>query len=458
MEKLLIMHDGVSFGRNVETLLKDCYAVITANSAKQGLDILKRERIAVVLLDSLLPDIRSTELLSMIHNDVDPHLPVIIIADHADVDSAVEAMRRGASDFITKDVKPNHLAAKILKALERRDLEIRVKALQHGLIEQQNAFIFASDVMKALSFEITRIARIGFDLLLVGETGVGKDLIAGQVHLRSPRSDKPFIPISMRTLSETLIESELFGHEKGAFSGADKAKMGKFEAANGGTIYIPEISCLNEATQLKLQYFMQYKRIARVGQDPRTSEIKLDVRLVMATNESLEELVKGGGMREDFYHRITGVRLHVPPLRERLDDIEPLASYFLEIYSGSARGGKYEFAPETLDAMKRYHWPGNIRELENSIKNALAYVEGYLIKPEHFPFLTYSFTHRCPLNTAGTDVSEALPAYKDASLAFKKEYFQKLWLLCGQNVTRASKIAKMTPQGVRKILRSLRPQ
>ncbi|MFN0158617.1 MAG: sigma-54-dependent transcriptional regulator [Bacteroidota bacterium] len=452
MNKLLVIHSEANRFRDVWTMLKSRYEVVASGTVQNALELLRTQGASAVILDYSFPDISCDEVVHLIHREIDPHLPVIAIADHSDLDHAVAAMREGAYDFITKDIDPDHLALKILKALERRDLEIRLKTLERGQAQQQNSFIFASDVMKMIDLEITRLARLEFDVLLIGETGVGKDLIAWQIHRRSPRSKGPFVPVVMRTFSETLIESELFGHERGAFSGAERAKIGKFEAANGGTIYIPEVSCLDETTQLKLQYFMQYKCVSRVGQDPRRSDVRLDVRLIMATNDNLEELVRKRKLREDFYHRIAGVRLSIPPLRERVQDIEPLAQYFLETHSGRKRGEPYDFAEETLTGLKGYQWPGNVRELENTIKNALSYSEGPILHPHHFPVLSHPFGHACPL--LASDLHD-LPSYQDADRHFKRDYFQRVWELSEQNVGKAATIARMTPQGVRKILRAL---
>lgn len=455
MNKLFVIQNSTNRFHDIATTLSNRYEIVTSCSVRKAIDLLRTHGVSAVLLDHSLPDVTCDEVVHMIHREVDPHLPVIVIADHAELDCAVAAMREGAYDFITKDIDPDHLSLKILKALERRDLELRLKALEHGQAQQQNTFIFASDAMKSINMEITRLARLDFDVLLSGETGVGKDLIAWQIHCRSPRRERPFVPVVMRTFSETLIESELFGHEKGAFSGAERAKTGKFEAANGGTIYIPEIACLDEPTQLKLQYFMQYKCFSRVGQDPRRADIRLDVRLIMATNDNLEELVRKGKLREDFYHRIAGVHLNIPPLRERIQDIEPLAQYFLETHSIGISEEKYAFAKETLAGLKRHPWPGNVRELENTIKNALSYADESILYPHHFPALSHPFGHTCPL--ISSDMHD-LPSYEDAEQQFKRDYFQRVWELSERNVARAAQMARMTPQGVRKILHALHLQ
>ena len=447
MEKLLIIDDNISFLSDVEALLEDRYTVLKASTAGAGLEILKSEQISAVLLDLELPDMFGTEVLRIIHEDIEPHMPVIIVTDHTEIENAVEAMRRGAYDFLPKNFNRELLTEKIHKALERRSLELRVNALQNSIQDQQNKFICVSEKMKKVNYEMTRMAMMNFDILLSGETGAGKDTIAYELHHRSPRRDKPFISISMKSLSESLIESELFGHEKGAFSGAEKSKIGKFEAAHGGTVYIPEISSLTESVQLKLLHFLQYKSLTRVGQDPRKPEIKVDVRVILATNENLQKVVAMGRLREDFYFRIAGVMLAIPPLRERIDDIEPIARCVLRRHAPQLNGDQYTFAPGVGDMLKKYSWPGNVRELENAVKNALAYSDGFVLTAEHFPNL------HARKSGSVTDAQEIpLVEFKDAERLFRADYCKRVLRQAGGSIPQAAKLAGMTPQGFRKIL------
>ncbi len=447
MEKLLIIDDNISFLSDVEALLEDRYMVLKASTAGAGLEILKSEQISAVLLDLELPDMFGTEVLRIIHEDFEPHMPVIIVTDHTEIENAVEAMRRGAYDFLPKNFNRELLTEKIHKALERRSLELRVNALQNSIQDQQNKFICVSEKMKKVNYEMTRLASMNFDILLSGETGSGKDTIAYELHSRSPRRDKPFISISMKSLSETLIESELFGHEKGAFSGAERSKIGKFEAAHGGTVYIPEISSLSESLQLKLLHFLQYKSLTRVGQDPRKPEIKIDVRVIMATNENLLKAVSAGRLREDFYFRIAGVMLAIPPLRERIEDIEPISRSVLRRHAPHLNGDQYCFAPEVGELLKKYSWPGNVRELENAVKNALAYSDGVVLSAEHFPNLN---ARKIGVLSDVSDVP--LGEYRDAERIFRGEYCKKILRQAGGSIPQAAKLAGMTPQGFRKIL------
>lgn len=228
MENLLIIDDSLEFLEDVEVLLKERYKIYKANIAKKGLEILRSTQISAILLDLQLPDIHGLEVLKIIHEEIDPYIPVIIITEFDNTDNVVQAMKNGAYDFLSKDFNLELLSAKIEKALKHRSLEIGVNAIKLNIQEGRNKFIFASDVMKKINFEITRISKLDFDILLLGETGVGKDLVAYEIYERSNRFKSPFISVSLRSLSESIVESELFGHEKGAFTGAIQSKVGFF--------------------------------------------------------------------------------------------------------------------------------------------------------------------------------------------------------------------------------------
>jgi DNA-binding NtrC family response regulator len=452
--RILIIDNNVSFLNDVESLFRGRLAVTKARTGREGLEILRNANIAAVLLDLDLPDMPALDVMQKIHRDHDPRLPVVVVSEYGDMEHAVECMKQGAYDFIPKDFHRDVLAEKILKALEVRSLELKLHALQTTFDCHHDRMVFASDVMKRINYETTRIAALPFDVLIAGETGAGKDFIAYEIHRRSPRRDKPFIPLAMRTLAETLIESELFGYEKGAFSGADTSRVGKLEAAHGGTVYIPEVSCLSESVQLKLLYFLQYKTISRVGQDARRPETKLDVRLIMATNEDLEELVGHQKVRADFFHRISGVRLLIPPLRERVDDIEALARHFLKKHSASFAGVEYSFAPEVITEMRLYRWPGNARELENAIKNALVYSASPQLTLKDFPVLARRSEEQFRCSYCLAQRAD-LPGYGAAEKAFRRGYFEEALRRAGGVVSRAAALTGMSTQGFRKVLRTL---
>jgi len=455
MENVLIIDDNVRFAEDLELLLKGSYKIFRAETSFKGIEILKRNHISAVLLDLQLPDIPGLDMLEKIHNDFDALLPVIIITEYDDTEYVVKAMRLGAFDFLSKDFHVDLMKEKIEQALQQKNLKLRVDGLQNNASVTDDTFIFACDEMKNINFEISKLANWDFDVLLVGETGAGKDMVASQIYQRSERKEKPFIPIPLRSLSESVLESELFGHEKGAFTGADRMKVGKFEAANKGIIYLPEISNLPETIQLKLLHFMQYKTITRVGHDSRKGEMNLDVRLIMATNENLEELVKNGRMREDFYYRISGVTLKIPPLRERVEDIIPLSNYFLSKFSAQYSQVHYKFSDEVLESFTKYEWRGNIRELSNSIKNALSYTNSDVLGLKDFPNIvrsrgTLSFNQNTLL-----DSDDEYPPYKEFETKNKINYFNTLLKRVSGKVTLAAKLSGLTPQGFRKVLKQL---
>jgi two-component system, NtrC family, response regulator len=454
MERLLIIDDDTAFLKVAESLLSGRFIVQTASTGQRGIEVLRADHVNAVLLDLQLPDLDGVEVLRTIHREIDPHLPVIIISEHGEPHRIVESMRLGAYDFIPKAFSGDVLAEKLVKALERRSLELNVQLLQNNLADHYDHMVFASDAMKRIHFEITRLAKLPFDVLLVGETGVGKDLVAFELHQRSLRRGKPFISIPVRSLNEALIESELFGHEKGAFSSAGKMRVGKLEAANGGTIYLPEISSLTESVQLKLLQFLQYKSIARVGQDSRTPDRQLDVRVIMASNENLEGHIQSGRIRSDFYHRISGVKMTIPPLRERLDDIDVLARYFVKKYASALSGPPPSLALDVIDALKAYHWPGNVRELDNAVKSALVSAQGDTITLRDFPQVAP--TVRDPIRCSYCFEQQVqLPTLNETEITYRRAYLQELLRRTNGSTTKAAMLAGITVQGFRKAMKGV---
>ncbi len=453
MERLLLVDDSVTFLRDAKSILQTRFEVIEANSGKKALDILKNQRVSAVLLDLKMPDMNGIEVMKHIHKEIDPHLAVIIVTDSREVENAVEAMREGAYDFITKEFDINLLSARITKALERRSIEIQNEILKDKISSIRDEFIFKSEAMKKTNFEIQRVAMHDFDVILIGETGVGKDLIAYEIHKRSSRRDKPYVEIPLGMMDSQILGSELFGHVKGAFTDAKTDRIGKIEAADGGTIYLPEISALSTDLQLKLLGFIQYKTISRLGEDGRNPLRKVDVRLIFASNEhDLMDLVLKGRMREDFYHRITSVRVEIPPLRDRREDIGLLAEYFLKKEKGNSKN----ISREAIRLLESYHWPGNVRELRNVIVNALIRADGEELKPEHIaPWIGYSVSSADGMRAKEKDRRVKLLKYTHAEESFRKEYFSKLLLQAGGDMMKAARIAGMTPQGIRKALRAI---
>lgn len=460
MLRLLFVDDSMKYLNDMSSLLGRKFEITKATSGRKAFETLKINTFDAVLLDLHLPDISGLEVLSRIHKEIDPYLPVIIVTDYAETENAVLAVKAGADDFIPKSFKSDLLAARLEKALEKRDLGIKARVFKENYDARLDKFIFASEAMKRVNLQLTRIANVDEDVLLIGESGVGKDMIAHEIHARGRRSTKPFVEVPISSLSETLIESELFGHEPWAFTGADRVRIGKLESANGGTLYLPEISSLNEKIQLKLLHFMQYKSISRVGQDARKPEIPLDVRIIFATNLNPEEKVHDGTMRPDFYHRMSQAVLEIPPLRERREDIEPLVRYFIEKHRYLSDNVVCEIEPAAIKYLVENDWDGNVRSVESAVKDSIIRRKSNTLAIEDFALLRRKTIFAKKSRVDGVKsrfewVDGKLPKVKEAEMEFKRMYYARLLEQAKGNVGKAAAAAGMTPQGLRKVLKQL---
>lgn len=359
------------------------YKVKTASSGKEGLSIVSKGDIDLVVTDLRMDGMSGEEVLKRITTET-PGIPVIVLTGHGSIDSAVEAMKNGAYDFLTKPLNLDQLNVIVKRALENREL-----SLQHTMLKKElgeavtfDRMIGTSADMRRLLELIKKVAPSRASVLITGESGVGKELVADALHSLSGRREKSFVKVHCAALSETLLESELFGHEKGAFTGADSMKKGRFELAHGGTIFLDEIGEINQTTQIKLLRVLQERTFERVGGE---ETIEVDVRVVAATNRNIEEEVKAGRFREDLYYRLNVVRLQVPPLRERKDDIPLLMDSFLKRFSEENSKSILGFENRARQALYRYDWPGNIRELQNCIESAVVMCSGKEISLEDLP-------------------------------------------------------------------------
>lgn len=359
------------------------YKVKTASSGKEGLSIVSKGDIDLVVTDLRMDGMSGEEVLKRITTET-PGIPVIVLTGHGSIDSAVEAMKNGAYDFLTKPLNLDQLNVIVKRALENREL-----SLQHTMLKKElgeavtfDRMIGTSADMRRLLELIKKVAPSRASVLITGESGVGKELVADALHSLSGRREKSFVKVHCAALSETLLESELFGHEKGAFTGADSMKKGRFELAHGGTIFLDEIGEINQTTQIKLLRVLQERTFERVGGE---ETIEVDVRVVAATNRNIEEEVKAGRFREDLYYRLNVVRLQVPPLRERKDDIPLLMDSFLKRFSEENSKSILGFENKARQALYRYDWPGNIRELQNCIESAVVMCSGKEISLEDLP-------------------------------------------------------------------------
>ena len=345
------------------------YNVKTASNGAEGLKLLEQGDIDLVITDLRMPGISGEQVLAKVAAET-PGIPVIILTGHGSIDSAVDAMRHGAYDFLTKPLNLDQLGMIVKRALESREMKVQHEQLKQELADSTSLkeMIGKSAAMQKVQELIRKVAPSRASVLITGESGVGKELVANAIHNLSPRKDKSFIKVHCAALSETLLESELFGHEKGAFTGAEKIQKGRFELAHGGTIFLDEIGEINPSVQIKILRVLQEKKFERVGGE---QTIEVDVRIVAATNRNLEEEVRAGRFREDLYYRLNVVHIQVPPLRERKDDIPLLMSSFLDEFNRETGKAIKGLNGKAKAAMFRYAWPGNIRELRNCMESAV---------------------------------------------------------------------------------------
>jgi nitrogen regulation protein NR(I) len=380
MPLLLVIDDEQSVRYSFRRVFEsDKGSVLTAANAAEGLAMFREHQPDVVILDLQLPDGNGLEVFQEIHA-LDPKRPVIFITAHGTTETAIEAMKSGAFDYLVKPVNLERMSQVVDRALEATRITDTPTVL--ATEENSDRIIGRTPVMQEMCKLIGRIAPQDVNVLILGESGTGKELVARALYHHSRRADRPFLAINCAAIPESLLESELFGHEKGAFTGADRQRVGKFEQCDGGTLLLDEIGDMSPALQVKVLRVLQEQRFERVGSN---ESIQTRVRIVTATNQNLEKLVEDGRFRKDLYYRLKVVTIQVPPLRERLDDVAELAHYFLHRFSRELGLDLRGFAPETLDLLHNYLWPGNVRELQGAIKQAMLNASGHLLLTEFFP-------------------------------------------------------------------------
>jgi len=382
LARILVVDDDADFCEALTDRLGALgFQVTTTAHGAEALRLVHEEPPSIALVDLVLPGMDGLTLLAALRREA-PDTVVIVITAHGTIARAVEAMKRGAWDFVTKPVDPRHLEIVLGKALERQALREQNALLTSEVSDRYAVIVGDSPAMRAAVDVARRAAPSGATMLLLGESGTGKEVLARAIHRWSLRASGPFVVVNCVALSEELLESELFGHEKGAFTGAHQTKRGKLEVAHGGTVLLDEIGDIRPALQTKLLRVLQDQTFERVG---GTRPIRTDVRFVAATNRDLAEAVRQGQFRLDLYFRLNVVRVSLPPLRERPGDIEPLARHFLDRYRREVKREIAGFEPEALACLRRYPWPGNIRELENAIERAVVLAEGPEIAPSDLP-------------------------------------------------------------------------
>jgi DNA-binding NtrC family response regulator len=380
---VLVVDDDPGLRESFRLILEDEYEVLDAASGPQALDCLRRAAVDLVLLDVRLPEMDGIQVLEQM-KAFDEQLEVILVTAVKTVRTAVAAMKLGALDYLTKPFDEDELLGVVRRALERKSLRREVAFLRSEL-ERRHDFddlVGQHPEMQKLYRLIGQVARSTATVLIVGESGTGKELVARAVHRQGPRRDRPFVAINPAAVPETLLESELFGHEKGAFTGAHQRKTGKFEMAEGGTLFLDEIGTLKPELQVKLLRVLQEREIERVGGG---RPIRTDVRIMAASNSDLRRAVASGAFREDLYFRLNVVRVVVPPLREHREDIPLLVEHFVRRYNHQFNKRIEGMAPEALAVLHRYAWPGNVRELQNIVERSVALVEGAVIGPHDLP-------------------------------------------------------------------------
>lgn len=411
------------------------FSVEVAQNGKEAIEKIESEIFDLVLTDLMMPEMDGMELLKIIKG-TRPEMPLIMMTAHGSIDTAVEAMKIGANDYITKPIDLKDLLLHISK-VHHESLLLQENRLLR--IEVRKKFEFSNIIGKCRKMQgvfsmIEKVAPSSSTVIIYGGSGTGKELVAKALHYNSPRTDQPFIPFNCSAIPETLVESELFGHTKGAFTGAIQTKKGLFEEAHGGTLFLDEISTVLPSVQVKLLRVLQEKEVMKIGSTERT---KIDVRVIAATNEDLEANMKKGKFREDLFYRLHVFPIFLPDLKERKEDIPLLAYHFLDLYSKEAKKEIKGISKEAMNLLLEYHWPGNVRELENAIERAVIMAEGEFLTPQDLPMdLTEGFSF---LIRRGAKDRKSLDD-------IKAEYITQILKATDGNKKAAAEILKVNPR------------
>ncbi|SDN79855.1 two-component system, NtrC family, nitrogen regulation response regulator NtrX [Desulfonauticus submarinus] len=436
MPRILIIDDEEDIRFSLKGILEDeGYEVIEVPSGEEGLELIFK--VDLVFLDIWLPGIDGIEVLKKIH-EVLPDLPVVMISGHGTIETAVQAIKIGAYDFIEKPLSLEKVLLVVEKGLELARLRQENRELKSCLSHKVSEVSGNSYAIKKLKKLIRQVAPTDAWVLITGENGTGKEIVARSIHRQSKRASKPLVAVNCAAIPEELIESELFGHEKGAFTGAVEAKKGKFELADGGTLFLDEIGDMSLKTQAKILRILQEQRFERVGGN---KTIQVDVRVIAATNKDLEEEIKKGNFRQDLYFRLKVFPLEVPPLRERKEDIPILIDEFIQFLSQEHNFKPLKFSKECLSILKNYPWPGNVRELKNFIERMFILYQGKTIFPEDLPgdYLTDNKTDHQE-QTEIKLLTELPKNFKQAKSEFEKCFLAQRLKEVNGNITELAKL------------------
>jgi DNA-binding NtrC family response regulator len=429
---ILVVDDDPGVRESFRLILEDHYDVVDVPDGPSALDVVRASPMDLVLLDIRLPGMDGIEVLERIKT-IDERVEVILVTAVKTLRTAVAAMKLGAFDYLTKPFEEDELLSLASRALERRTLEREVALLRSELARTRDLdeIVGKHPLMEKLHGLIAQVARTSTTVLITGESGTGKELVARAIHRHGPRREGPFVAVNPAAIVESLIESELFGHERGAFTGAVQRKLGKFELAQGGTMFLDEIGTLRAEVQAKLLRVLQEREIERVG---GTRSIKIDVRVIAATNTNLKDAVGRGMFRDDLYYRLNVVPIVVPPLRERAQDVPLLAEHFLRRDTRDFNKRIEALSPEAVAALQAYRWPGNVRELENVIERCVVLAEGPVIQLNDLPLDVL-----LPQQATRVRAAEALPL-NEATDQFERQIVLRVLERVGWNLTEAGRI------------------
>lgn len=442
-EKILIVDDDDS----IRSVLRDRLAAHTfvVSEAENGLEGLKHVEIEqpdLILLDLRMPEMDGMAVLQKL-NDAGKNIPIIVLTAHGSIQHAVEAMKLGAYDFLPKPSKPDHILLVVKKALDHQGLRKQNKILRDELDRQYDMLVGNNDKMRQLLSMAERVAASATTVLIGGASGTGKQLLARAIHNMSDRKEKSFVQVNCTTLNEQLLESDLFGHEKGAFTGALKLKQGRIELADKGTLFLDEIGDLTPSIQAKLLHVLEYNEFERVG---GIQPIRVDVRIIAATHKDLAKEAQEGRFRQDLFYRLNVVHLIIPSLSERADDLELFVTYFLDKFNQAMGKRIRHITPDALTLIKNYHWPGNIRELQNAIERAVVLAEGEEITCQELP------PQLCvPQNNA---INVGLTLVSAVNI-FKRDFIFKTLKHTDNNQTQAAKLLGIQRTYLNRLLKEL---
>lgn len=449
---VLVVDDQVSFCHHIKAILEtEGYGVGIAHNAEEALSLLSSHPSDILLTDMKMPRIEGLELFQLARK-IDPNISCIIMTAYGSISSAVNSVKEGVSDYLEKPFEPESLLLVVARTLRERQMLQEIRNLREE-VDKRYAFgniIGKSQKMQAIYDLIRRVSATDAKVFITGETGVGKGLVAKAIHFNSARKNKPFVSINCGALAETLLETELFGHEKGAFTGAIRRKAGKFEYAQGGTLFLDEVGDISPGMQVRLLRVLQEKKVERVGGN---QPIDVDVRLLSATNRDIKEKIRCGEFRTDLYYRLNVVPIHIPSLRERIEDIPLLVQHFIRVFNKALNKNIKEISVQAMNQMIKYHWPGNIRELENVLERAFVTTDGDTIDTVVFSQNPHDATAGEPLFDVDIDIP-FMAARSVVLSRFEKAYLFEALKRYKGNVSKAAIETGINPRTLWRKIRS----